>query len=155
MSELLEVGRVAKPHGLRGEVVVELVTDRLERLAPGSVLDSVRGALVVVASRPHQHRWIVAFEGVHDRSEAERLAGVSLRAESIEDDDALWVHELIGSEVVERDGTPRGRVVSVLANPAHDILELDTGALVPIVFVVSLEDGRTLIDPPAGLFDVG
>jgi 16S rRNA processing protein RimM len=153
LSDLLEVGRVAKPHGVRGEVVVVLVTDRLERVAPGSVLATDRGDLVVEASRPHQHRWIVQFAGVHDRTEAERLAGLSLRAEPIEDEDALWVHELIGSEVVERDGTSRGQVVSVMANPAHDLLELASGALVPVVFVVSCEDGRTLIDPPEGLFE--
>jgi 16S rRNA processing protein RimM len=152
LTQLLEVGRVAKPHGVRGEVIVELVTDRLERVAPGSVLDTDRGDLVVVASRPHQHRWIVQFEGLADRNAAERLAGVVLRAEPIEDEAALWVHELIGAEVVERDGTARGRVVAVVANPAHDLLELESGALVPMVFVVSNESGVVLIDPPDGLF---
>jgi 16S rRNA processing protein RimM len=152
LTQLLEVGRVAKPHGVRGEVIVELVTDRLERLAPGSVLDTDRGDLLVVASRPHQHRWIVQFEGLADRNEAERLNGLVLRAEPIEDEGAMWVHELIGAEVVERDGTTRGRVVAVVANPAHDLLELESGALVPMVFVVSNDDGVVLIDPPDGLF---
>jgi ribosomal 30S subunit maturation factor RimM len=63
------------------------------------------------------------------------------------------VHQLIGSVVRETDGTERGRVVSVVANPAHDQLVLDTGALVPAVFVVSCADGVTVIDPPDGLFD--
>jgi 16S rRNA processing protein RimM len=150
---LLEVGRIAKPHGVRGEVVVDLVTDRLERLAPGSELATDRGPLVVVAARPHQHRWIVQFEGVDDRVAAERLAGVVLRAEPIDDPDVLWVHELIGATVVERDGTERGEVVAVVPNPAHDLLELASGALVPVVFVVSCEGGRILVDPPEGLFD--
>ena len=65
------------------------------------------------------------------------------------------MHQLIGSRVVEQgSGAERGRVVAVVANPAHELLELDSGALVPIVFVQSCEDGVTLIDPPEGLFDV-
>jgi 16S rRNA processing protein RimM len=79
--------------------------------------------------------------------------GSTLRADAVDDPDAVWVHDLIGSVVREADGTERGRVVSVLANPAHDQLVLDSGALVPSVFVVSCVDGVTVIDPPDGLFD--
>jgi 16S rRNA processing protein RimM len=150
---LLEVGRVVRPHGLKGEVVVDLVTDRVDRVAPGTVLSSTRGPLTVVTSRPQQGRFIVAFAGVDDRSASEALAGTLLSAEAVDDPDALWVHELIGSTVQEADGTDRGRVVSVLANPAHDQLVLESGALVPAVFVVSCADGVTVIDPPDGLFE--
>jgi 16S rRNA processing protein RimM len=150
---LLEVGRVVRAHGLRGEVVVSLVTDVESRLAPGSELDSDRGVLTVETSRPHQDRYLVAFQGVTDRSAAEALAGLALRAEAVADPDALWVHELIGSVVREVGGTERGTVVEVQANPAHDLLVLDDGALVPAVFVLSCADGVTVIDPPEGLFD--
>ena len=95
----------------------------------------------------------MTFEGVHDRTDAEALAGRVLRAEAVADPDALWVHELVGSMVRELGGTERGRVVEVQANPAHDLLVLESGALVPAVFVVSCVDGVTLIDPPDGLFD--
>jgi 16S rRNA processing protein RimM len=78
---------------------------------------------------------------------------VVLRAEPLDDPEALWVNDVIGTEVVEVDGTRRGRVVSVLENPAHDILELDTGALVPVVFVRSSEGGVTTVEVPEGLFD--
>jgi 16S rRNA processing protein RimM len=154
--ERLEVGRVTKAHGLRGEVVVHLTTDYPEaRLAPGSRLRAGLDELVVHSARPHQDRWLVAFEGVVDRPAAEHLAGRTLSAEPLEDPDALWVHELIGSTVVEEaTGIDRGRVVSVVANPAHDLLELDSGALVPVVFVRSCTDGVTTIDPPEGLFDL-
>ena len=64
------------------------------------------------------------------------------------------MHELWVRAVVEVDGTERGTCVGVLANPAHDILELDTGALVPVIFVTSCVDGVTTIDPPDGLFDL-
>jgi 16S rRNA processing protein RimM len=56
--------------------------------------------------------------------------------------------------VVEADGTPRGRCVAVVENPAADLLELESGALVPVVFVTSHSPGRIVIDPPPGLFDL-
>jgi 16S rRNA processing protein RimM len=151
---LLEVGHVAKPHGLRGEVVVRLTTDRTERLAPGTVLHSDAGDLVVTASRPHQDRWIVTFEGVAGREAADGLRGKALRAEPLDDPDEMWVHDLVGTEVVTVGGESVGRCTSVVANPASDLLELDTGALVPIVFVVDRAPGRVTVDPPEGLFDL-
>jgi 16S rRNA processing protein RimM len=152
--ELLEIGRVGRPHGVRGEVYVDLLTDREERLAVGSRLVARERSLTVLAARPSNGRWLVRFDGLDDRSDAERLTGVVLLAEPIEDAEALWVHELIGSRVVELDGTDRGRCVSVVANPAHDLLELDSGALVPVTFVVSCADGVTTVDVPTGLFDL-
>jgi 16S rRNA processing protein RimM len=151
---LLEVGHVAKPHGLRGEVVVRLTTDRVERLAPGSVLHADGGDLVVVASRPHQDRWIVAFDGVDAREAADRLRGTTLRAEPLDDPDEVWVHDLVGATVVTVGGEDVGTCVSVVANPASDLLELDSGALVPIAFMVDAAPGRVTIDPPEGLFDL-
>jgi 16S rRNA processing protein RimM len=151
---LLTIGRIGRPHGVKGEVYVSLTTDRVERLAPGSVLRAGERDLVVTASRPHQDRWLVWFEGVASREAAEAMTNVELRSEPVEDPEAVWVHELIGSLVVEVDGTERGRCVAVIANPADDIVELDTGALVPAQFVVSCRDGVTVIDPPAGLFDL-
>jgi 16S rRNA processing protein RimM len=150
---LLEIGRVAKPHGLRGEVVVQMVSDRPDRLAPGALFEAGDRRLEVIEARPHQGRYLVRFAGVEDRNAAEQLRGLALLAESVDDPDVLWVHELIGSRCVELDGTERGTVVSVIDNPAADLLELDTGALVPISFLVSHEAGVVTIDPPAGLFD--
>jgi 16S rRNA processing protein RimM len=150
---LLEIGRVTRAHGLRGEVVVELTTDRVERLAPGTVLTSDAGDLTVAAARPHQHRWIVSFEGHTGREAADRLRGLALRAAPIDDPDALWVHDLVGSEVVTARGDVVGSCVAVVANPASDLLELDGGALVPVAFVVERTPGRVVIDPPEGLLD--
>jgi 16S rRNA processing protein RimM len=97
----------------------------------------------------------VHFEGVDDRRAAEALARVVLAAEPIDDPDTLWVHQLIGAEVVEVAGTSRGRCVAVIDNPAADLLELESGALVPATFVVSFADGIVTIDPPEGLFELG
>ena len=66
----------------------------------------------------------------------------------------LWVHELVGSKVREVNGTERGVVEAVLANPASDLLELDTGDLIPLTFVVEFVDGAVLVDVPDGLFDL-
>jgi 16S rRNA processing protein RimM len=145
---------VVKPHGLGGEVIVDLTTDRAQRLAPGSVLVSDAGGLTVTAARRHQHRWIVSFEGHADRAAAERLRGVALRAQALDDPGELWVHDVVGSEVVTVRGELAGTCVAVVANPAADLLELDGGALVPVVFVVDRAPGRVTIDPPAGLFDL-
>jgi 16S rRNA processing protein RimM len=153
---VLEVGRIVKPHGLAGDVIVDLVTDRTERLARGSVLHAgLSGpALEVESSRPHQHRWIVRLAGVDDREGADRLRGAPLFAEPLDDPGAMWVHDLIGSAVVDVGGNELGRVTAVEANPASDLLVLESGALVPLTFVVSATRGDpVVVDPPAGLLD--
>jgi len=137
-------------------VVVTLITDRTSRVDPGATLESDAGPLRVVGARPHQHRWIVAFAGVDTRESAEALRGVTLRAEPIDEaEGALWVHHLIGAEVIGVDGRAWGPVASVEANPASDLMVLAGGALVPVVFVVD-ESGlpdRIVIDPPDGLLE--
>jgi 16S rRNA processing protein RimM len=150
----LEVGRIIKAHGLKGQVLVDLWSDRVERLAAGETLHSERGPLVVTASARHQARFIVSFEGVTTREGAEHLRGVVLSAPRIDDDSVIWIDQLFGAEVVEASGEHRGVVVDVEANPASDLMVLDTGALVPLTFVVSVEaNSRVVIDPPEGLFE--
>ncbi|NNE73440.1 MAG: ribosome maturation factor RimM [Acidimicrobiales bacterium] len=145
---------MGRPHALRGEITVTLTTNRTERLDVGSVLHCDAGRLVVEAARPHQGKWLVKFDGYPDRTAVETLIGREPRAEPIHDPDELWVHELIGATVVEADGTERGEVVAVLDNPASDLLELDTGFLVPVVFVTALvPNERVTVEAPAGLFD--
>jgi len=153
---MLEVGRITKAHGLRGEVVVHLVSDRTERLDPGTTLHSDRGPMTVQASRRHTDRWIVSFRGSDSRESAEALRGVLLSAEALADDsEELWVHELIGARVVERDGTDRGVIESVQSNPASDLLVTSAGALIPVVFVVDgPADGLVTVEVPDGLFDL-
>lgn len=155
-DDLLEVGRVDKAHGLRGEVVVALTTDRTERVAPGARLWVGDVEREVLRSGPHQHRWIVAFVGVDGREEAEALRGLVLSAPPVEaDEGSMWVHELVGAEVALPDGTVAGRVEAVQDNPAHELLVLDSGALVPVVFVTDPSGlpARVVVDPPEGLLD--
>lgn len=155
MSPRLEVGRIDKPHGVQGEVIVSLITDRTERVAVGSRLQLENGReLVVHESRPHQARWIVQFDGLYDRNGADSVHGAALYAEPIEDENELWVHELIGSTVVDvADGRELGVVASVEANPASDLLVLGDGGLIPMRFVVDSTDGRVTVDIPEGLLD--
>lgn len=148
----LEVGRVGRAHGLAGDVLVTLATDRTERLDVGAELRCGREHLVVTASRPHTGKWIVHFDGVASREAAESLTGTVLEAEAFEEPGTLWVHSVVGRIVETGDGAAHGRVVAVLDNPAHDILVLDDDTLVPVVFIIDDTDpGRLIIDPPAGL----
>jgi 16S rRNA processing protein RimM len=152
----LEVGRIGRAHGLRGDVIVTPVTNVVGRFEPGSTLWVDGRPRVVASSRPSQHRYVIRFEGVEDRNAAELLRNKVVEAEPLADapNGELWVHELIGSEVRDRAGVVLGSVVAVEANPAHDLLVLDGGALVPMVFVVSAEDGLVVVDPPEGLLDL-
>lgn len=151
---MLEVGKIAKAHGLRGEVIVELYTNREERVAKGAELCCEDRVLVVERSQPHQHRWIVKFQGVGTREDAEALHGLVLSAEPIDDPDALWVHEMLGSRVVDAGGVERGSIKNILANPAGDLIETDTGHIIPLRFVTERTADQVIVDPPEGLFDL-
>jgi len=167
LTRLLEVGQITRPHGLKGEVAVKLTTDRTERVAVGAQLITDAGPLTVATARREQRKgqqrhiglfvqhWVLSFDGYSTREAAEALRGLTLRAEPIEDPDELWVDDLVGATVVlVGNGERVGTCVAVVANPASDLLELDSGALVPVVFVVDHDAGRVVIDPPDGLFDL-
>jgi 16S rRNA processing protein RimM len=135
--------------------VVQLWTELTERLDPGTVLITPRRTLTVEASRPFQDRWIVQFEGVHDRTQAESLRGLELEAEPVDVPGTLWVHELIGAAVRDADGTELGTVRAVEANPASDLLVLESGGLIPLRFVTEHDMAARLlvVDIPEGLLD--
>ncbi len=149
------------------------MSDRPERTRPGAslVLEPADGdtdarirTLVIASSRPHQGRWLVRFDGIDDRTAAEALRGRFLTAEPLpstapapdggDASEVLWVHELVGSRVRDTTGVDRGAVVAVQANPAHDLLVLDGGALVPVTFVTEHGEGTVVVDVPDGLFEL-
>ena len=114
--------------------------------------DDASGEPLVISSvRPQADRHVVHFEGIDSREAAATLTNRLLHAEPVEDPDALWIHQLIGSMVKDRTGVEWGTCVSVVQNPAHDLLELSDGVLVPMPFVVETDGETTLIDPPEGL----
>ena len=151
--QLLGIGRIGKAHGLKGEVTAVITSDREERTVVGATWHLESGIHTVQAIRQHQQRWIAVLDGVSTREAAEALRGQIISAEAIDDPEALWVHQLVGAEVATPDGRAWGRVVSVLDNPADDLLELDDGTLVPVGFVVD-QSGlpeTVVVDPPDGL----
>lgn len=133
---LLVVGRVSRPHGIRGDVVVEIRTDDpAQRFASGCVLATqpeALGPVTVAEARPHSGGLIVRFTGVGDRDAAERLRGVWLVIDSAEvpppaDPDEFHDHQLIGLDVV----TATGRHVGTVADVRHhgqDLLVIRPGA---------------------------
>jgi 16S rRNA processing protein RimM len=146
---------------LRGEVAVTFTSNRAERSVPGARLHAGDRELVIASSRPHQGRMLVRFEGIDDRSAAEQLQGAVLTADPLDAahgvelaEGEFWVHELVGCGVVDRSGRRLGEVVAVEANPAHDLLVLEGGALIPMVFVVEQRTDVVVVDPPDGLFEL-
>ena len=138
----LHVGRIGRPHGVRGEMYVDFFTPHPQRVAVGARL-WIRGAWHEIAScKPSTDRHLVTLAGIDDLGEP------------IADSSVVWVHELIGARVVDVSGHERGTCVAVIDNPAHPIMELDSGALVPTPFITSRDAGVVTIDPPEGLFDL-
>jgi 16S rRNA processing protein RimM len=164
----LVAGRVARVHGLRGEVLVEIRTDDPdERFAVGAVLATEpveSGPLTIEARRWHQGRLLVRFVGVPDRNAAETLPGVRLVVEVDGSDgreDEFYDHELEGLRVLDGSGTQVGTVAAVLHHTGQELLVVrrPTGedVLVPfvsaIVTTVDLAGGRIVLDAPPGLLD--
>jgi 16S rRNA processing protein RimM len=167
------VGRIGKPHGLRGEVTVDVRTDEPERrFASGTTLraepppgsaSSLR-TVTVVAARRHQSVLLVTFEELADRNAAEAARGIVLHAsipadESPEDPDEFYDHQLVGLAAHDVDGTPLGTVAGLFHGGAQDLLRITTPdgreALVPFVKVlvpeVDVAGGRVVIADRPGL----
>ena len=130
-------------------------------MAPGSVLtsgtDPGAGTLRVASSKPYgARRFLVTFDGVGDREAAERLRGTELSAPPIDEPGTLWVHELVGAAVRDAAGRVVGTVAAVEANPASDLLVLDSGALIPVRFVTAHDAAAAVVevDIPEGLLDL-
>lgn len=140
---------------MRGDVFVTFTSDVEDRHRVGAQLwlnaDGTGEPLVVVSARAQKDRFVVHFAGVEDRNDAERLTNAYLYAPAVTDPSALWVHQLIGSDVVDTGGERWGICTGVVHNPAHDILEIDNNVLVPMPFVRSCDGKTTVIDPPVGL----
>ncbi len=165
------VGRIGKPHGIRGEVTIEVRTDEPERrFVPGERLlaqpprgrELPHSALTVERIRWHQGRLLVTFAELGDRSAAETARGVLLRVEvpadeRPEDPEEFYDHQLVGLTAYDVDGTHLGELAGVL-HGAQDLLRIRTAdgeALVPFVAAlvpeVDLERGRVVIADRPGL----
>lgn len=170
----LVIGRIAKAHGVTGEVVVDVRTDDPEaRFAAGSVLRGrkPRGgperSFVIDTVREHGGRLLVRLNGIGDRNAADELRGTLFLVESgdlppIEDPDEFYDHQLEGLAVRTVAGEAVGTVTEVLHTAAGELLSIKTPEgtelLVPfvsaIVTAVSLAEGTLDIDPPEGLLNL-
>jgi 16S rRNA processing protein RimM len=176
-DEAVVVARIGKPHGLRGEVTVQLHTDDPEARFPvGATLATqatagtgVPRALTIRSTRVHQGVWLLGFDEIPDRTGAESLRGTRLVVDAAElaraEDDGSegwYEEELRGLAVVTRDGTRLGKVSALEVGTAQDLLvvTLDAGGDAYLPFVeaivpeVDLEGGRVVVDPPEGLLEL-
>ena len=158
------VGRITKPHGVRGEVAVQNRSDNPARWVPGAVVfDEAGRAFTVHAVRPHGDRLLVTFEEIPDRTAAEAVAGTTL----VVPESWLptlpagqwWAHQVEGFDVVTERGRSLGQIEEVLPYPAQDLWrivdEAGVETLLPAVdaFVVSvdLEAGCAVVRDVPGL----
>ena len=154
--KLLEVARIGKAHGLKGELSVRLISNVSERVESGSVLYlQDERKMVVKSSKQHKQHHLVLFEGVESRTAADALVGELLFGLPINDPEIMWAHELIGSSVLDGDGTTIGEVVAIETNPASDLLVLKGGAMIPLTFVVEQKDRMIQVDIPHALLQEG
>ncbi len=164
------VGRIARPHGLRGQVVVNPETDfPEERFRAGAELFVERGqkvtALAISAVRFHQGRPVVAFAGVDRIEDAEPLVGLELRV-PVESLTALpegmfYRHDLVGCRVETVDGRPIGVVRDVEGTVGASRLIVDANGeemLIPLASAICtvIDPGahRIVVDPPEGLLEL-
>ena len=166
-SEPILVGIVAKAHGIRGEVVVDPTTDTPGRFDPGRVLaaglpSGAARTLKVATSRPFQARWLVRFEGIETRNDAETLHGaeLSIRRDQVAPlpEGRYYRFELVGLAAETPDGLALGRVEELFATGSNDvaIVRGDYGEiLIPlldsVLREVDLAGGRIVLAPPPGL----
>lgn len=166
----LQVARIGKPHGIRGEVTVQVMTDAPEdRFVPGTELTvepASKGPLTVISARWNKDILLLGFEEVVDRNGAEELRGAMLSVDTEalddEDDDEGWYeHELVGLQARVDDDVV-GTVSGLRTLTVQDLLVVEDTqgreVLVPfveaIVPEVNVEGGYVLITPPPGLFEL-
>ncbi len=167
------VGRIGRPHGVRGEVTVDVRTDEPQRrFVAGAVLTARPPAgsrsgltsLTVTGARPHSGTLLVSFAELPDRTAAEAARGIILMAtvdaeERPEDPDEYYDHQLVGLAVYDDTGAPRGAVTGVNHGGGQDLLTIRTSdgrdALVPFVKAlvpeVDLDAGRLVVADRPGL----
>jgi 16S rRNA processing protein RimM len=164
------VGRVTRPHGLRGEVIVTVDTDfPAERFRPGAELFVNRAgrveALKLAGARFHGDRPIIAIAGVEDVDAARELSGLELRVPAERllrlPPSTFYRHDLVGCRVETRTGEPVGLVTDVEGAPDASRLVVASGddeILIPLALeictAIDAAAKRIVIDPPEGLLDL-
>jgi 16S rRNA processing protein RimM len=147
VSEYVTVGRVGRPHGLDGSFFVERASEAPERFSVGATV-YVQGkpAEVVASKRGGGGRPVIKLDRPVDRGTELELPRSELPPP---DEDSYYVFQLVGLEVEEEDGRALGQVTEVIPGVANDVLELDSGLLLPLVGEcirdVDLDAGRIVV----------
>jgi 16S rRNA processing protein RimM len=149
-SELVAVGRVGRPHGLDGSFFVEHASEREGTFATGVELYAAgEPAKIVASKRGAGGRPVIRLDRRVDRGTELAVPRASLPP--LADDDEFYVFQLVGLAVEDEGGRQLGRVRDVVEYPANDVLELDSGASLPLVEAcvrqVDLESGRIIVSP--------
>jgi 16S rRNA processing protein RimM len=148
MPDLVTVGRVGKPHGLDGGFFVDGASERQEVFAKGATLYAGGEPATVVSSRRGSGgRPVIRLD--RDVERGFELAVARATLPKLTDEDEFYVFQLVGLEVEEEGGRLLGRVREVLQYPGNDVLELDSGASLPLVEAcvrtVDLAGGRIVV----------
>jgi 16S rRNA processing protein RimM len=173
MTDLVVVGRIRKPHGIRGELVVEaLCDDPAAHFAAGRRVflgplgaQRVPLATEVTHARPFKEGWLLHLRDVTDRNAVEAWRGRELLVPESEltppGEDELWLHEMAGMQVLLVDGSTVGEVLEVFELPQGFLLDVRTPrGTVSVPFVDAIvtdldREARTItIDPPEGLLEL-
>jgi 16S rRNA processing protein RimM len=158
------VGRVARSHGLKGELRVAAFAAGAPNLRPGRrpLLGGI--PVLITGSRPNGEAWIIATDALRDRTEAEAFRGQLLEVPDGEVEreaaDSYFIHELIGLRVITEDGEELGVLSEVLQPGANDVYvvtgprgEVLVPAIADVVTSIDLPVGVMVITPPPGLLD--
>jgi 16S rRNA processing protein RimM len=146
VTELVKVGRVGKPHGLDGSFFVEHASEDEKRFAKGATLHVDGEPAEVVVSKRSRGRPVIRLD-----REAPRGAELAVPRDELPPpgEDEYYEFQLVGLGVEEEGGRALGRVAALIPGPANDVLELDSGLLLPLVGAciqqVDLDAGRILI----------
>jgi len=174
-GKLLAIGAVAKPHGIGGELGVVSYACSPSLFAPGAAL-GLRGPgksggapvrwVKILASRPHQGRFLLTLEGVGDRDAADKLRGleVVVEASALPElaEDEVYLHAIVGFDAFLPDGTPVGVLTGFLNVPGQDVWVIRSPEGKEILFPahdgsvagIDAKARRIVIDPPPGLLEL-
>lgn len=167
--DIVQIGKILRPHGLNGAVVIRIFGDNPRNLKPGIKValtpdDSEFTSVTIESVVPYKNSYRVVFREINDRASAERICrkmlGIPRHSLDKLPDDRYYVFDLVGCRVFTEEGEDKGCVDDVMDNPGHDLLKIiddDKSYLVPLVkkFVKSIDvqKGKIIIDPIEGLLD--
>lgn len=170
LDQLISIARIARPQGIRGEVIADILTDFPDRFAALDEITLLRdgkvfGSLKLEQHRFHKSRVLLKFAGYDDPDKADELRGASLvihRDELVElEEDEYFLFDLEGCEVVTVDGQSIGTVAKVedfgaaplliVRNQGHEFMIPLTREICP---EVDTENKKIVVNPPVGLLDL-